>query len=523
MSNQGNPMAIVAIIGGMIVALYVSASILLDEGNQLAGLFFYVLIASGALGLIAPRLSFMLFLAQSAYLDLFKRLMVMGGTVSFTDLFWVLGIAPVTIFGIAAGLMLRVIFGKQRADTADMRRLGIAIALNAALGLYVYFRLKGGIGGTLREVANGSTYALLLFIVPLLFPTPESVTKCARFIIYAFVPVAAYGIYQQIFGYQEFEIEYLRSGLSIEIKQLEADRVRAFGTLNSPTSLSVVASSLAAMALSLSFIGDRKYRQSINPPMALILSSIFIGGWAASTVRVGILLVPVALIGMYVFRSPARTKTFYGTLAVLFMILVASSDYMYRNIELITGKLFDLVGDTGYLASMVNLNSYKDRLYGFSNVLANPAAYTLFGMGTEEDAKAMGFSAHDPVSNALLSLGVVPLFFVLAFSTWGLLRFHRTVFVMKHPTLQLLASAFLANAVGNIAVSLVNGNLLGTFPVNVFFWISIAFASTLRHADERVTAAELEPAQAQPSPASQPRARFPRMTPSRTKIVRPLS
>lgn len=487
-------MPLVAIIGGMMVALYVAASILLDDGNQLAGLFFYALLGSGILGLMAPRLAFFFFILQTAYLDLFKRLMIIAGNISFVDLFWVLGIAPVTIVGIACGLIVRMVFGQTQAGVADVRRLVITVILNALLALLVFVK-GGGIGGTVREVANGSSYALLIFIVPLLFRTPESVAACTRFIVFVYVLPVAYTIYQQLFGFQEFEIEYLKTGLSIEVKQLEMDRVRAFGTLNSPTSISVVASSVAAMALGLLFAGRRDRRLGLSAPLVMGIVILCVGAWAASTVRVGILLLPVAVVGTFLFSRPGATLAFYGSLSGGLLVLVLMSDYLYRNIEIWSGKLIELCGGgSSYLAHMLNMNTYKDRLYGFSNVLLNPSAYSLFGMrhGGEDE----GLVSHDPISSTLLRYGLVPLLLILLSGGFGIWRMHRMIFQMKNRTLQLFAAGCLANAAGNMAVSLINGNLLGTFPVNVFFWVSLAFAITLRQADEVLAR--------QPAPAPDP-------------------
>ncbi|MDB6138207.1 MAG: hypothetical protein JWO94_1279 [Verrucomicrobiaceae bacterium] len=478
--SQASPLTIFAIIGALVLAVYVSSSILLSQGNQLAGLFYYVMLASGVTGLIAPRLAFSLLIIQCAYLDLFKRLMVFAGKITMDELFYVLGIAPVTVVGIAAGLMLRVIFGKTMADAGDIRRFLTAVVLNAVLAGVVFY-LGGGIGGTLREVANGSAYALLLFIVPLLFRTPEAVSRCARFIIAVFIPVALYAIYQQVFGFQAFEIAYLKMNLSIEIKQLEADRVRAFSTLNSPTSISVVASSMAAMALGLAFVGKKSRKLGMAMPVAVLVTVVGVGAWAASTVRVGLLLLPVAMAGTFLFLRPSTTKWFYGTLLTGFGVLVASSAYLYQNIETWTSRLVDMWGGSTFVEQMINMNSYKDRLNGFANVLLNPDAYTLFGLPNAGlDA---GILAHDPLSNALLAYGAVPLAIVIFLGSWGMWRLHTMIFRMHDATLQLLAASFLANAAGNIAVTIVNGNLLGTFPVNVFFWVSLAFAVALRHAD----------------------------------------
>jgi len=94
--SQRSPLTIVAIIGGMVAAMHVRSLDPAWDGNQLAGLFFYVMAGCGVLGVAAPRLAFTAFILQAAYLDLLKRFMVMAGHVSYGDLFWVLGIAPVT-------------------------------------------------------------------------------------------------------------------------------------------------------------------------------------------------------------------------------------------------------------------------------------------------------------------------------------------------------------------------------------------------------------------------------------------
>ena len=486
--NQSSPLTIMAIIGALAVAVYVSSSILLSQGNQLAGLSFWITILCGVMGVLVPRLSFSLLVFQCAYIDLFKRLMIIAGKITFDELFYVLGIAPVTMVGIATGLALRMIFGQAGADIGHFKRFFLAVLLNVALGAVVYFK-GGGIGGILREVANGSCYALLLFIVPLLFRTPEEVCKCTRFLLVVFIPVSIYAIYQQVYGFQGFEVDYLKTNLSIEVKQLEGDRVRAFATLNSPTSVSVVSMSLAAMAIGLALVGRRSPKLGMPLPLVWLVVLLGVGAWAASTVREGLLLLPVSVVGTFLFLRPSSTKWFYGTILGAFGLLVASSSYLYQNVEIWSGKLVELFGGSAYIEQMINMNTYKDRLSGFANILLNPAAYSMFGLsvGAVDDVVV-----HDPLSSALVSYGAVPLGIVLVLSAMGIARIHKVIFVMRNPTLQILAASFLANAAGNVAVTIVNGNLLGTFPVNVFFWVSLAFAVTLSVAD-RTAAANLPP------------------------------
>jgi len=173
-----------------------------------------------------------------------------------------------------------MIFGQVKFDGADVRRLADrGAAEHGDGGFHLLQRWRHH-----RHVAGGGERCLLqppALHCAAAFGSPESVAKFTRFIILAFLPVAAYGIYQQVYGFQEFEIEYLKTpGLTIEIKQLEANRVRAFSTLNSPTSLSVVVCSVAMMALSLALVGNRARAKLMSLPVAGLIVLLMVAGWA---------------------------------------------------------------------------------------------------------------------------------------------------------------------------------------------------------------------------------------------------
>jgi hypothetical protein len=490
------------VMGIMLVALYIAASVMLAPGNTLASFFFYALVASGLLGLAAPKLTLGFFLVQCAYLDLFKRLMVFDGAVSFGDLFWVLGMAPVSIVGIASGLLLRMIFGAIPISRGDLARLAAAGAMCVAVTAMSYIA-GAGIGGTMQAVANGASYALMLFILPILTRDAEAAIRLWTTLLWIFTPVAIYAVVQQVFGFQPFELEYLRTGLSIEIKQLEANRVRAFSTLNSPTSLSIVVATFAAMALSL---GIRRIipetRVSINPLLAVFLFGIFTAAWAASTVRVGILIIPLALAGTLVFQRRGFTTLFYLGLGLSFILLVASSGWMLMRIEGWTRWLIEAFGQNRFSEEMLNLNSYRDRLLGFQNVLLNPKAYTLFGMGDPSQLTSE-FYNHDPISATLLRFGVVPLVIGLIVGILAVWRMHRSVFSIVDGDCRFVASCNLAAAIASIFVSMIGGNLLQTFPVNAVLWIEFGVVVTMIQLDRRMQR-EAEAPEEEDSPDSAP-------------------
>jgi hypothetical protein len=486
----------------------------MGSGNTLADAFFYIMIGLGVLGVVAPRLSFFLFLFQCGYLDLFKRLLVFGGQVTMIDLFWVLGTAPVTLVGITLGLLLRVIFGSIHSTHSDWRRLVFTIVGIFGYALVMYAQ-GGGIGGTLRETANGTTYALLIFIIPLMFTSREQLISVVKTILWIFVPVATYAVWQQAFGFSDFEIDYLRRGLSIEVKLLEANRVRSFSTLNSSTSVSVVAASCVAFILTLMRLHRTpQSRLGIPPHFALAGIALFIGAWAASTVRVGILLVPVAYFAAKAFIQPHRTRAFYSTLISSYLVLVVSAEWILSQLFVFTEwAQATFAQGSSYLSHVLNINTYSDRVKGFSNVLMNPRAYSLFGKGSDA-LHDPTFFAHDPVSTTLLVFGVVPLIGMILFAYFFFRAIHRNIWVIQDPTTRYLAAAFLANAAGNLVVTLVNGNLLVSFPVNVFFWLGVSGALALRRSWE-LSATKTQPAAAAtPATVGRPStARFGRFAP----------
>lgn len=489
-----------AIMGGSVLMLYIAASVMLSSGNTMGSMFYYMLIGGGVFGVLSPKKAFILFMVECACLDLAKRLMIFGGTVSRDDLYYVLGIAPVTVTGIALGLVVRVFFGQLRASGADFFRLMIAGGI-MAVGAVIGYKGGGGMSGMMKTVADGYFYGILIFVMPLLFPTAQEIQRLWKVILWLFIPVAVYGIYQQVYGFQEFEIDYLKTGLSIEIKQLESGRVRAFSMLNSPTSLSLICGELAAMALLLAALRRKDRRLALPWVLGLGMAAIYIGGWLASTVRVGILVVPVALAGYVLFRSSRWTLFFYALCATAFVSLIASSAYLLQNVETWTMRIHEWTGNNEYLANMLDANTYKDRLMGFVNVLGNPAAYSLFGIGEEQ--MHGDFYNHDPLSSALVKFGALAVAGGLLVVMLGLRYLHRCVWQIREPGARHLAVACLAVAAGSVAVSMVGGNLIATFPGNAFLAMPIGMVIAL-HRTARVAAITARKQEAAAPPLASP-------------------
>jgi hypothetical protein len=504
---NGNPL--LALIVTCLLACMACFSILLGEGNVLANLFLYLIFGGALLALVNPRLAFFVVLISSAYVDMVKRLMVVSDRVQMQDLYYVLGFTPLTFGMVTLALFCRGMIGGKRFQTDDIRRL-LAAGMIAMLNIALLVVSAGPEGGGLKEAANGGLYAMILFVVPILFPKSDDMLRLFKVLLWIFAPVALYGITQLLWGFRDFEIYYLQTGLSIEIKQLFTDRVRAFSTLNSPTSLGTICAVFTVIPLFLAGQRSEAGRRHLSPALALLMTLVFFTGLGASTSRTGYLLIAISGTGYLCFTSRVRTLTFYALSGVVFIAMLLSARFLQDRLDNVTQALFAFAGDY-FSEETLTVNTFSDRLQGFAQVLTNPDAYTLFGHGptTGKDPTDPLYH-HDLFSGILVSYGVLALFTVAVLGAFFLWVSHRSLLGIKDPGKRKIGAMMLALAMGLVAISGVSGNVLSIFPVNILFWLVVSAAMMAVRAPQTVAAT------AQPPPKPyQPRKGMHRLAPHR--------
>lgn len=387
------PGAFTIAIGGLF-GLFAIVSIMLGEGNTLANVFLYLIMGTCGLALIAPRTAFFVFLVTCGYVDLFKRLMVVSGRVSMDDLYYVLGLAPALLSCIIISVLVRGVIGgipmTKKHVWLFLAACGVVL-LNAFLS---FLEPDRSIGKILQGTANGGLYGMLIFVVPMLFEDEDDMLSLFKFLLWTYTPVGLYGIVQQVWGFQDFELAYLMTGLSIEIKQLFTDRVRAFSTLNSPTALGAISAAFVVLPLYLSSVKTKNGVRRILPlGLAGVFTVIFLGSLAASTSRTGFIMVAVMTAGVFAFRTRLGTMIFYSVGGAAFGTLLFGARYMLDRIEGVTDSLLTRFGGS-FSDDTININTFSDRLHGFAEVLTKPEAYTWFGYGSTR-----GIDPRDPLYN----------------------------------------------------------------------------------------------------------------------------
>lgn len=461
-------------LGSLLFGIYAVTSILLGDSNSISHLTLYMLAGSGLLAMANPRKAIILLLATCAYIDLIKRLMVVSGRVTMTDLFYVLGVPPVLLGMILASALIRISIGQIVLTQLHWRLLWIAIGMMLATTGMTYLAGERSISALVQTIANGGFYATVIFVVPLFFPTIRETLELLQKTLWIFVPVGIYGVFQKIAGFQNFEVEYLLTGLSIEVKQLMSDRVRAFSTLNSPTALGTIGGVFAILPLVLSQIRNQKGQAFMSQRVAIFMALVFGAATLASTSRTALILPVFIAIGTIAFQTRRGTLLLYTISIVSFVSLLISAKFLLVRLEQISDTLVQLAGST-LDAEFVSVNTFSDRLQGFTSVLLNPKAYTLFGHGANAVTSSTDeLYNHDLMSNILVRFGAVPLLSMIVLMVSFVRWIHKQILSVDSWYQRRWCAAMISTVLALIAISMVSGNVLTVFPVNVIFWLSVS-------------------------------------------------
>jgi len=462
-----------ALMGGLLIVM----TILMSSGNVLGQFFKFLLATLFLFGVIFPKPGFYTLVVACGYFDLLKRLLVVADRVTYDDLTYVLGCPPALLGGVLLGLAGQFINGKRSMRPWNWFCLLMVPVICGAV--YGHAKLAGlPTKDAAQETINAGYYASLLVVVPLLFPHAAELRKTLRFTIWAYLPVAAYGIWQKVFGLAEFEITYLKTGMTILISHLIMGELRPFSTLNSPTALGAVCAAMAALCLLDRWHTPPEERRSSRRLLSILLGIVYVGGLIASTSRCDITILVAALVCASLFMTRIKTNAAYFTATAAFVALVLASQYILDSIERLQYFLWSFTGtsEDQFANQMTRLGTYSDRLMGFSALSNDSRVWTLFG-ASKMVQESVHF--HDPLTSLLLTFGSVPLFFGGCICIALLSRIHRRIWEIEDQADRRLASLCLATALGMVAASLLGGSRLNVFPVGLHFWLLLGAATSV--------------------------------------------
>jgi hypothetical protein len=489
---------ILATFGLLVASLWVSFDIFTSGSNAVARFYMYALVVSGVYGLLNARKAFFVLIFLTGYLDFFKRFMIFDSGVSKMDLYYVLGIAPAAMCGIAGNILYQHFTGKlpQRPGLGKL----IIIVLLATIGTGVLSITAGGDGfRALGDTVNSVIYIMLLFAVPVLFRTPEDIRHMLKITVIMYVPAVAYMLVHFFRGsIFDWEMDYVKSGLTIEIRQLKERVFRPFGTMNSAANASMVFSAIFALCCA-AFWSMRSASGRALPFFFrwMFLPCIGLAMFATYS-RTGWVFAIVAVLAAPMLKRRTMTLTGYAAVITAIAAIVLSSPYLLKHkiLNEISGEIYE-EKRTDQWAQTTNLSTLNDRLEGFYGLVTEPDAWTPFGLkwgSKSEGAVRSKFKIHDKFTDILLNYGFVTIAIGAAFIIYQLSKLHKFVFYEREPLARNLGAACLAIGLTLTSGGTGNGAQFMTYPVNFFIWLNYAVViSLILYARERDLAAGLIP------------------------------
>ncbi len=475
---------ILATFGLLIASLWVSFDIFTSGGNAVARFYMYTMVMSGVYGLLNPRKAFYILIFLTGYLDFFKRFMIFDSGLSRMDLYYVLGIAPAAMAGIAGNILYQHFTGKLEGRPG-LGKVIVATLVITALAMILSLGTGGDGFRSLGDTVNAVIYLLLLFTVPVLFRTPEDIRGLLKIVVLMYVPAVGYMLVHFFRGsIFDWEMDYVKSGLTIEIRQLSERVFRPFGTLNSASNASMVFSTVLALCCA----GFWNVRSAAGRalPFAFRWALVPLIGLAmfATYSRTGWVFAVTAVLASIMLKRKGLTLFGYAAFFTALISIALASPYLIKHqiLNEISGEIYE-EKRTDQWAQSTNLATLNDRLEGFATLVTEGDVWTPFGVNLSSKSSSTILNKftkiHDKFTDLLLNYGFVTLL-VGAVIIWrNLWKLHQFVFNERDPLVKGLAATSLAIGLTLCSGATGNGAQFMTYPVNFFIWFNFAITISL--------------------------------------------
>lgn len=476
--------SIIIFVVGTLMAFYVMVQLAGSDRslNQLAK---YLAVGVFVFSVINPIRGFAILLFLGCYLEMLKY-GAWWQNARGIDMIS-LNLPPLAaVAGISAGALVYLATGRVRITGKLVALWGGTIFAGCLVGLNA---MKGGEDGNagLGAAANSAAYLMLIPSVVTVLKTREQCRPLLTVAIWMVFPAALYGVYQGLFGYPDWHFDFLAAyrGLTYDPRVY----VQPVGTMNSPMSLGTA----AAICFCLLFI--RRMMQEKSRKFDWILGIVFLGAAALSGRRSALMLIAVFLICALFFKSPRRTLLMYlGGFAALASLYVFANPLIY-SIDKLNREGERIYGNDTFIARMVNVGTFNERILGFRNMAKNPDLWSLFGSEVSEDMGKFGHQAedasslkragnydqlgdefvHDGLNRAIISYGVVPMMVAGLVGLAFLAKVHRFQFSSHDPAERKLLRLSVAFLLAILSTLLASQQALTIQPINllVFLWFGI--------------------------------------------------
>lgn len=477
--NSKGLTAIVVVVGGLLIALYIIVSILSGFGNVIGATYKYFLPAAFLMGVLAPRSSIYVLILCGGYIDFFKKLMAVDYNLYFLDVFYILGVPPILLFGTCCGILAKVAQGRVPLDKRFIKLFLLAGAVVGGFALAAIMKTGPSIA-TIKDLSNTSSYYGLLFALPVLFPTIQDILKLLRFYVIIMIPAAIHGLAHFAFGLMPFEEEYLLSGLSMNLDYLLAGE-GVYGPFASQGALAG-SMTIAASLCAIPFVVSKQLLRGFGLPkrwICFLLILLFMSAAVFSLKRFPMVVLPFTVIGFFLIRSRFGTAFAYFGAISSTITLVALSDTLAKRLpdwQTRIDEVIDRQNSTNrYLFQLQTLNT---RLEDFTH-FKKPESWEPFGVEWFKKYDAGDYGVHSLLVKIFLRYGWVPLMFGLMGLVPIAWLIHRRL-VRRIPTLQQQLFVFATSlSISMFLAASLGAAFFGAFPIPLFFAFFVSVAVNL--------------------------------------------
>lgn len=486
--------------------------VLLARNSSLGQLYLYAAVGALIYGLTSPKSAIYVVLVTTVFIDVFKRMMVIGGNPTMVDVAYVLAIPPLLVAGALTSVFLSAFLGKSKMTKDMVISLVVScIVVVVTVAGTMNSTDSGGLG-KLSGLVNQGFYSFLFFIIPALFTTDEDRRKLLHFSFLTFIPAVLYMFWQRKFGYADFEYAYLISGLTIEAKNLVESfgQVRCFSTFNGAGT----ASTLLSIYILYCFVPLRPNNATPTAFQRMgkwLLAPLFMVAAYFTIVRTGWVCGAGTLAAYAFMRNKTLLNTGVTTAVVSFVtiVLLAPVALEYNWLGRAEVVLQDAVLATTNdptLKRAVVLGTAEDRLKGWANLTQESAIWQPFGFSSsginKVNASNHDFAwGHDALIDSLIKFGYVPVFFGIVFAAFAFFKLFGFMFSLPRDSQAFKNLRLcLALTAGILVGAMSNGAQFRNYPQNFFFamWLAIPFATYQQAMRERKNARQNRTAEALP-------------------------
>jgi len=462
-----------------LLALIATLQIFTSQGNVLGNSFRYLTPLALFLAMAAPRLAFYLLLMSGAYLDCIKRFMIMDSRFSDVDLAFMLSFAPALVAGMVLKFLFSAVMGSDKVSKREVVLFFVITIVCCIMG-GAQLMMDGGLRNAGNAV-NTVAYLYMPLLLPRIFNGLAELKRFMLSVIFIYLPAALWAIHQAYFGIADFEMQYLLSGMTIEVRQLDAEVFRNMGTMVSAHALSMVASILfAALLLPVNWSKGRFSLKAWINPLRWLCFGLFAASAYFTFSRTGWICAIIAFLAFFCLQSRVLTYTAFFTALAGITVLYLSADHLLTSRVMVNAQdqLFEKFGASAAVRQALILGTLDARLESMAGFVNEADLWTPFGMkiaGTEPNVTWI----HDILTETLIKIGYIPLTITVLGLIVGTLYVFRLLFRMPKGPHRTLITYFFALGIGMVSGGFSQGIMILYFPINLFWCMFFGIAYSI--------------------------------------------